>query len=744
MKELKLHWSAQPLSVLLSALMLLPILGLYLLGAPQARAQGLTATQPQWAVLDFANPSGYGGGDVGRLAADSFVVELAKINRYTVMPRQDVLNGIQADNLTPPLNLTSILRLGQSLGVSAVVAGEIGSISFSRDRRQAKVSLIVRVIDPRSGFLLNGALAEGLSNPRPIPVTDDEQLVNEAFGNAAFNAVKQISKFNLPVATVLLSGDTTLNGGQSSVTLNKGTRDGLYPNLDMLVTRHGVVTGRVRISQATNNDSNAVITDLGIGIKPEDRATAIYHLPNFTIDRSVGSFQTASNADVAIDTPSTGTHRSAFSGLGGILVALFTAGLVYAAVTAGHHGGDTSLGGAGTSGAQAIAGRAQDLGGSLTSIPIGSTISIPDYIPVAVRITSDIGNVNPTNFLEFHVYRSDSPPVLTNPFSLGVVPTFTTSTNNNNNGNNNGGNNNGGTGTTLGLAGFGAIPLLTQAGHSNLIVFDDLSNKVSVTASKPDPVDSSTLNTLTIQTLAVTVGGVTLNAGLPNTGLQFGQRVSYTIEGLYIQPSTFSTGTINPGTNTSGNNNNNNNNNNNGGNNNGGNNNGNTNTNTNGSNTTGTTGHAETFQLTGRRNTNSVTYIEPVHPAANAVSGTGASNVNVTVPATRGADDYILRISATDASVKSSYHQYAAAPGAYANSASPTTPTQGSPVVFNNVNLTTDFPGGTAYFYVIGARDSSNNGQHGFSNPYVFSDPLPLTTASGATPAIRFHGRKRS
>ena len=711
MKELKLHWSARPLGVLLSALMLLPILALYIFGAPPVRAQGLSATQPQWAVLDFANPSGYGGGDVGRLAADSFVVELAKINRYTVIPRQDVLNGIQSNSLTAPLNLSSILRLGQSLGVNAVVAGEVGSISFSRDRRQAKVTLIVRVIDPRSGFLLNGALAEGYSNLRPIPVTDDEQLVNEAFGNAAFNAVRQISKFSLPVATVLIGRDT------QSVTLNKGTRDGLYNGLDMLVTRNGVVTGRIRVSDATNNDSNATITDLGSGIRPEDRATAIYHLPSYTIDRAVGTIKTVSGTDVAIDTPSTGTHRSAFSGLGGILVAIFSAGLLLLAVKAGHNGNDNSLGGAGISSLQAVAGRAQDLGGSLTIIPIGSTVSIPSYIPVAVRITSNIGNINPTNFLEFHIYRSDSPPVLTNPFSLGVVPTFTTSTGGSNgNNNNNGGNN--GNGASLGLAGFGAIPLLTQAGHGSLIAFDDLTNKVAVTVSKPDPANSSTLNTLTIQTVFNATTGV--NAGLTGTGLQFGQRVSYSVEGLYIQPSTYSTGTLNPGTNSGG-------------------------QNTSGQNTSGQTGHAQTFQLTGLRPTNTVTYIEPVHPAANAVSGTGASNVNVTVPATRGGDDYVLRISATDASLRSNYHQYAAAPGAYAFSASQLTPTAGAPVVFNNVNLTTDFPGGIAFFYVIGARDSSNNNQNGFNNPYVFSDPLPLTTAGGVTPAIRrFNGRRRA
>ena len=140
-----------------------------------------------------------------------------------------------------------------------------------------------------------------------------------------------------------------------------------------------------------------------------------------------------------------------------------------------------------------------------------------------------------------------------------------------------------------------------------------------------------------------------------------------------------------------------------------------------------------------------MTYIEPVHPFGNSVTGTGATNVNVTVPATRGANDYQLQIS-TDPGF-SSFRTYNAAPGAYtaslldptnqgAGSVTGISVASGTAVVFNNINLTTDFPSGTSFFYRVGARNSADSGQDGFDNPYVYSDPLTLNI-TGATGAIR-------
>ena len=777
-KHLKAHWSARPLSVALSLLIALP-LSLFLLRIGAVQAQVQPQRQPVWAILDFANPSGYGSGDVGRLASDSFVVQLAKLNRYQTLPRAQLLTGIQDENLTPPLNLTSIERLGQSLGVDAIVAGEISSISFSRDRRQAKVSIAVRVIDPKSGFLLNGALAEGVSNVRPIPVDDEEQLVNEAFGNAAFNAVKQLSKFDLPVATVLISGNNTLNGHNVTVTINKGTRDGLYPGLDMQVSRRGQYVGTIRVAEPTDNDANAEITDLGLGIEPGDRATAIFHMPTYTVDKATGSYQTATGGDVTSDAPTTGGRTSPFKGLGGIVVAVLSAALLLSAISAGHRGTDSSLGGANVSNVAAISGRVDDIGGGSTNIPAGLSVS-QGFRPVAVKITANSGNIDVTNFIEFHVYRSDAPTDLASAaflFDNGVAGFTTTSVYTLVGGTGTTGTTGTGTGTigVLGINGFGQVPLLAQA-SKNLTVYDDFNPKTSIVASKPDPTDSTTIVTIDVATTGVittatgttgtagTTGGTTggfngsFADGIPGTGLGFGQRVSYSVEGLYIQPATFSTGNgndtgLNPGTGT----------------------NSNTATTGTGTATTGTgttgtggttngatggttntsgsttntsggttiTGHSETFQLTSMRNTNTITYIVPVAPTAGSVTSTGSANVNITVPTTAGANDYVLQIS-SDPGFHSNIKTYHAAAGAYNVPSPQTNPNQegvtagsisvaaGTAVVFNNINLNTDFSGNTSLFYRIGARNSADNGQSNYSNDYVYSDPLSLGLTGAA------------
>ena len=266
------------------------LLALSLAAICPAQAQNPSANPlPKWVVLDFTNHSGYGGGEVGRLASDAFLVELNKTNTYEIIPRQDVQQGMTTLGISEPLNLDNTQRMGRALAADAVVTGELASVSFTGNPRQARVGLVIRVIDTRSGELINGALAEGISNPRPVPTIDDDALITEALANAAFAAVnRQILRFNLPPATVLAVKDA------NTITLNRGTRDGFYATLEMMVVRGGVasgnavmggtVVGKIRVGAVTRDSAEATIIGQSPGIQPNDRAVPLYSVPAYVAD----------------------------------------------------------------------------------------------------------------------------------------------------------------------------------------------------------------------------------------------------------------------------------------------------------------------------------------------------------------------------------------------------------------------------------------------------------------------------
>lgn len=712
MKRLKLHWSARPLSFLLSAALILPALISLLAAAPAAHAQGVTrSAQRSFAVLDLVNRSGYGGGEIGRQAADSFVVELGKTNKYDVIPRSDTTAGLQELGLTLPLDSIGLQKLGRNRGVDAVVTGEVASVSFSSSPRQATVSLIFRATDTVTGELINGAIAQGTSNARAISAGDDDALVNQAIDNAAFAAVKQISQFNLPFATVLNSRD------EGTVLLNRGTSDGLRDGMNMVVTRAGQEVGRIRIARASSDQSDATVTVRGVGIRPEDKAVAIYELPAYNITN--GTLRTNSSNIASDGVRSNGGKRNAFSGVGGILLAVLAAALLISLVKRGGGGGSgTSLGGAAVGKPIAEANRSEIIGGGGTLNTqffgfFGLDIIPADYEPVSVRITATQGNITTPNFQEYHVYRSDNPTFLNSGVNFGIGGT---------------------TSTTVDLARFGQFPLLTQTGRGNLRVFDDVNPKFNYGASKPDPLNSSTLQVLAL------VGVV------PGTGLIVGNRYQYSIEALYIQPATTGGSGQNPGTgNTGGGNTG-------GGNTGGGGGGGNTaggggggggNTGGGGGGNTGgggSSGHGQTFQLTGRRQTNFITYIQPVKlvpatgtPGLPTVNVTGLNNINTSnVRSTRGADDYILEVS-SDLGFRNKRVFRPSSTGPY--TAPIAKPREGPPLQFNiqnNTDLQNTFRNVSTLFFRIGARDSRNgSGTEGAPNPYIYSDPVAENVASG-------------
>ena len=462
LKRLKKHWTAGPLAGLLSAALALPTLLAWLpalawlLAAPQpARAQTLNRL-PTWAVVNFVNHSGYSSNDVGIEASDGFVVELGKSNKYDVLPRAQTQQTIRDLGLVEPLDTIGLQKLARSLEADAVASGEVASVHFSDSPRRATVTLIIRVVDRLSGELINGAIAQGTSTPRPIQTNDDDSLVNQAIENADFAAVKQISRFNLARATVLIHSDL------ERVTVNKGTQNGLFDGLNMLVTRNGTEVGRIRIARASADESEAVVTDQGLGIQEQDVATAIYQLPEYSIGPN-NTIQVAGyNTHTDVSSDSSPIHHFN-SGLVG-LVAAIGAALGLAALAGNGHG-TTSSGGNAVGGGQLGGQSAALTFNSINDLtpPVENPVVQGSFIPEAVKITFNNGNIDGSQIVEYHVYRDPEPAVLASGVDFRV-PTLIT-------------------------AEIGALPIISPA--DPFASFDSIQDVGPIFVQKPDPTNNT-------------------------------------------------------------------------------------------------------------------------------------------------------------------------------------------------------------------------------------------------------------
>jgi len=376
---------ARPLGYVLAFLVALTS-GYLTLGLSRiARAQE-AGGQQAWAVLDFNNNTGYGGAEVGRQAADALDVELYKQKKYDVVKRSEVADSMNRLGLQFPLDIVDVQRLGHDLDVRAVVSGDVLSITRN-DRHQVQVVVAVRVTDVASGDLINGALAQGSSSPR-AGGGDEDEYVNEAIRKAAFAAVNRMQKFNLPIATILNYQ------GPDQVLLNKGSRDGFYSGLNMMVLRNGQETGRLKVASVDQDSCIAGIVDRGTGMQPQDRAHALFTMPSYSLHNG----QVVTTEDIASGPANYSKKKSSFSGVGGIILAVLAAAFLIYLVNRG--ASQANVGGStiGTVIAQA-------------SNNFGQTSVITAPTNYGVRLNWKNGSINPVSIVEWNVYRDTESPV---------------------------------------------------------------------------------------------------------------------------------------------------------------------------------------------------------------------------------------------------------------------------------------------------------------------------------------------
>lgn len=257
------------LSRMASAMVLLGALMLPFISS-NAYAQ-ISGTISQWAVLDFANNSKFGGNEVGGTASDAVATLLAGTNRANIVPRETVDRAYRDLQFTPPVTRQlDVLRMAQYLQVDTIFTGEVSQVRINNGGRgkSADVVLIIRGIDTYSGMALMGAAVVGQSSERPGDVSD-EAVVNEALDYAAQQAVSKILMQQLGFATIIATPGNSLR-------LNKGSRDGMKKDMELVVTRGREQVAVIKITQTDNDISEAVVVRSIKGVAPGDKARPIF------------------------------------------------------------------------------------------------------------------------------------------------------------------------------------------------------------------------------------------------------------------------------------------------------------------------------------------------------------------------------------------------------------------------------------------------------------------------------------
>lgn len=243
--------------------------------APAARAQEITRV-PQIAVLDFVYESDPTGGILARQASDAVVVELTRRGRFDVIPRAQVDAQLREMGLASRLlDTTDVQRLGQALGADYVATGRVADLAYGSRTERLQAALSVLFADVASGEYANGAFVRGSARvPAYAPADVAQAGLLRAFESAAFQAAETIDNYDLPEATVLITR------GNTEVTLNRGGRGGITVGQEFVILRGDQRVGRVRVISVGSQDALAVITDTGKGIRPSDRARAVFELAN--------------------------------------------------------------------------------------------------------------------------------------------------------------------------------------------------------------------------------------------------------------------------------------------------------------------------------------------------------------------------------------------------------------------------------------------------------------------------------
>ncbi len=235
-------------------------------------------------VVDFNNRTSYATGWLGRTFADALSMELMRTGTFEVIKRQQVEQVMSENNLTIPLDWSQQAMIAERLSsptgeCNYTVSGDIeeARIFKTKEGTLAEVAVRMLVISRVTGMPINGAYVVQSSSPKIGYSGNNDVLVHEALATAAFQAVMKLMDNRLPIGTILTSprnGEIVIKGGSTT-----GFREGM----ECTSIRRSSLTGRIRLTEVTPNESTGVVLEESKGIGPGDKVIPIFEFASASL-----------------------------------------------------------------------------------------------------------------------------------------------------------------------------------------------------------------------------------------------------------------------------------------------------------------------------------------------------------------------------------------------------------------------------------------------------------------------------
>ncbi len=217
-----LYWS---LSLLVVALMTSSV-RVYLTPAC-AQAREVTAA----VVIPVTDATGGRDPMIGAKATDALALALEDSRSYRVISKADLQRELTAQDMTPPLNESMQLRVGQDLQADVVVTATLTKLAPDGSNGAVSVAMDLRAYNIPIRAVLSGAAVQ--VNTKAIPGFNGDlvPVINEALRQVAEAAVAEMERTRIRHGSIYLVDD------QGVITTDLGINDGVGAGTRLLVMR---------------------------------------------------------------------------------------------------------------------------------------------------------------------------------------------------------------------------------------------------------------------------------------------------------------------------------------------------------------------------------------------------------------------------------------------------------------------------------------------------------------------------